>query len=572
MSYRGRAVWSLAVFSLELRILLATATLLYVAYRAHVFDEAIRLFLISNLERKFKLPIEIDSVRVDMGQGRLALRGVRMVAPPRDADPRWHYAQLMSADAIDVICEPVLFLYFFVVSQGKVISTIAVHVNGVQFFLEGFELPAASAREQPKNPKKNKVLYNFMLIGGEIKTRLRRRKPTLRDARLQQRSQHLQQRSQRLQQRSQRLRQLRQPHGAEGGSFPSAGTAVPTSVPVSQLAPEAQADVVPTPRLVPETARKPLRSSIFGIVSKANNYMKEAESSGGLLKHASGAISRRITDISSEVQSSGGLLAHVKSRADSVIQATAAKLDTAYQSAKERIKVSYERKIVDFHERLRGGEPIPDSRDGFIHLVELSVTNIEVHMRDVLPQRLRPLEKSSFFVPELVIVPPEFASLHYLIDQHGQVSTCALTTPSAVLSGRVDKHADGEHGRTIEPIQHTGSTSCGTPIKSPDVGDAQNYAGDYAEEFSALNTLSEYGHRVQQTVLDGIEAVLHFPVDDWRHRASSLLSISHLETAGLPGLPLCVLIYRLERRLLSEILKDNAGMCCYMATSGNYAL
>lgn len=573
------------MLSFELRVLFALTATLYAAYRLRVIDELARRFFIQNLEGKFKLPIEIDSVHIDIGHGRLSFKGVRMMAPPKEADPRWQYSQLVSLDSVVMVCDPVLFAYFFAISHGKVLSAIAVYVDGAKIYLEGHQAvrpgtdEAANSRTKSKigirqrptqrapGPVSPTIVYNFKLIGGEVKTRLRRRRSTRRDLQ--------------LQERSRRIQQMRQGRANPKDASTPVGQSkqiVSTSMPVPGLSPEALC-TSPLKATLTEAAtgtspgtdkKQQLRSSLFGMVNKANNYIKEAETKGGLLKHASSSLSRIVTDYNHEIQSHGGIIAHAKNKANTVIHATAARLDTAYQSAKDRIKVAYEYKIVSFHEKLRGGEPIPDSRDGYVHLVEVAITAIEVHMKNVLPKHLRPLEKTSFLVPELHLLPPEFSALRAVIDPMDRASQHARKKASNTAPLNIsDKNEDldiahrqkNAHDDKYSCSLNSIKSSLASPLKSgADAPDSPQHLRETGRlAISLANTISEYARWISQSFLAMSDVVMLFPVDELRYRARSLVEVSHAKNHGLPGLPICVLIYRLERRLLSEILKDNAG-------------
>jgi hypothetical protein len=655
MIARTRTVWSLAMWSLEARIVCAALLLLWALYRIHALDEVARLFLVRNLQGKFKLPVEIDAARLDVWRGSLTLLGVRMLAPPKDRDARWHYDRLVSADSVTLECDPLVFLHFFLASHGRVLSLIGVYVQGVQFYLEGYvsseeghsnegkgkegqgqgKASAAntkiSSRKQPvRAAPAVTMVYNFKLVGGEVKKRLRRRKPTQRD-------QALQRRGTRLQQLRQRRAQQAGLGAGAAGERGGAQAVVSTSVPVPRLAPgpagaapaaaetsspSAQpgaaqmqpASAFPTPVGGAGADRKPIRSSIFGMVSKANSYMKEAETKGGLLKMTSSSLSRIVTDYNTEVQSSGGLMAHAKSKASSVMTATKARLDGAYQHAKERLRVSYGYKIIEFHEKLRGGEPIPDSRDGYMHLAELRVADIEVHLRGVLPVRLRSLEKTSFLVPEIVIEPAEFSAIRAVLDPSdragqrrrdraaagGAMGAGPRAGGSVTASGKYDEHeaarpaAAGrqeEHalsccsdviiddiakptagsdtedgGRGVKGVAAEGSAGDKTAVSPPrdqDPLEAPDGPAGAGGELSLLSALLAAAAGLVRSgadvLLEVAHAAAHFQHERFRHRLTALLETSHRESAGLPGVPICVLVYRLERVLLSEMLQDNAG-------------
>ena len=58
----------------ELRVIMAIIVLFISAYEFRWFDDILKWYMVDDLKRKFKLPIEIDSVRIDIYRGTLDIK------------------------------------------------------------------------------------------------------------------------------------------------------------------------------------------------------------------------------------------------------------------------------------------------------------------------------------------------------------------------------------------------------------------------------------------------------------------------------------------------------------------
>lgn len=168
-------------FFWEIRAVFSTALVLFFFYNIRLIDSLLKHFLELQLTHKIELPVEIEDLTLDLWNKKCYMKGIIIMHPSVEEDPRWHYEYLCYAKSITFTFDPLQSLYAFFKSNFSLFYAEEIVVQTIDLYVEGFE---DTVFDSEGNMLKNKIL-NLELLGGHVDKCKRQRKTTQAQAQTQ---------------------------------------------------------------------------------------------------------------------------------------------------------------------------------------------------------------------------------------------------------------------------------------------------------------------------------------------------------------------------------------------------
>lgn len=144
--------FTLSLLFYEVKLAFTLAILLYLWYMMGLLNFVVKLLCIAEMQRVTRLPIEIDTLIVDLS-GSAIITGIKVMPPPIVDDSRWELAHIISIDFIRVHFPFFPAFLFFFLSWGELVILDDISIHGLRFYIEGY-------RESD-----GKLSFNVNLIG-----------------------------------------------------------------------------------------------------------------------------------------------------------------------------------------------------------------------------------------------------------------------------------------------------------------------------------------------------------------------------------------------------------------------
>lgn len=186
--------WNISSFFLEIRIITSTFFILYLFYLLGIFNSLLKEYFEIILTKKLKLKVKIKNINFNLFQGYCEINEATLFHPIKEIDSRWNSSVMAYAEKTIFTFDPILLFYSYIINPYKLLVFNTISVNGIDLFIEGYE-------EEGK-----KTILNLKLIGGEIKSNIRLRKPTYLQLKELQKAEKRKKRQQLAQARAQAIR------------------------------------------------------------------------------------------------------------------------------------------------------------------------------------------------------------------------------------------------------------------------------------------------------------------------------------------------------------------------------
>lgn len=244
--------------------------------------------------------------------------------------------------------------------------------------------------------------------------------------------------------------------------------------------------------------QNPLSRGLSKFIGKASDLIAEANEHKSFLTAAKSVMKKVSSELKHEAQ-------HMYEKAKTKIETT---LENSYASL-----------VTEVHEKFRGGEPIPTSSDYFARAEVLRVIDITLNVKKALPRQLKHLEANPFTVLESKIINQGF-------------ELCSIRHHAG---WRISDLTDDSDSRPFWDLPS--ETEIGIFILL------------YLVFIIAYEVTIALGLCIHAYLEGSVSEVVRY-ADDGDYVADTYTEVEPI--------PVVLLQYRLERAIVSDMLKDNA--------------